>query len=249
MSKLIALCTTNVLSTLLSFIANAQELNADFRPRPPEMVIDATTHQLSGPLKDIIDQAAKELGHSVTWNSVPFIRSLSNLKHGMTDIVPRVIRTSQREEFIRYVGPITRQVKNITFVTLTSGPRISTYDDLYNLTIGVKRGTAYFKRFDQDKRINKVVMNDDFNLSRLLKAKRIDAIIVLDESSLDAEFSSMGFKAYKQAKYIHANIISNYYGMPKNHPLAPAFNQKLSEMVENGEIKRIYKRYGIHLSD
>lgn len=238
-------CALLLLGTLLSTAISAQTLKADFRHRPPEMLVDSSTNQLSGPLKDIIEEAAQQLGHSIDWSVVPFARSLNNLKSHGTDIVPRVIRNDEREEFVQYVGPISEQVKNIMFVTRSDGPAVTSYADLSGLNIGVKRGTAYFKQFDQDNALRKVVVNDDFNLARMLQAKRIDAIVVLDMGALEAEFKATNFTGYNSASYFYPNRIGNYYGMPKNHPLSGAFSQKLDEMVKSGRVAEIYSKYGL----
>jgi polar amino acid transport system substrate-binding protein len=40
-------------------------LLADYRPRPPEMVIDEKTGEFSGPLIEILDEAARKIGYSI----------------------------------------------------------------------------------------------------------------------------------------------------------------------------------------
>lgn len=47
------------LALLFTPIALAQTLTADFRHRPPEMVLDEATNSMTGPLKDIVEQATK----------------------------------------------------------------------------------------------------------------------------------------------------------------------------------------------
>lgn len=238
-------CALLLLGTLMSSAISAQTLKADFRHRPPEMLVDSSTNQLSGPLKDIIEEAAQQLGHSIEWSVVPFARSLNSLKSGETDIVPRVIRNAEREQFVQYVGPISEQVKNIMFVTRSDSADVKSYGDLKALNIGVKRGTAYFDQFDQDNTLRKVVVNDDFNIARMLEAKRIDAIVVLDMGALESEFKVMNYSGYRATSYFYPNRIGNFYGMPKNHPLSAAFSQKLAEMVKNGRVTEIYSKYGL----
>lgn len=230
---------------MLSSTLFANTLKADFRHRPPEMVINAENQQVSGPLKDILEEAAKTIGFNIEWRIIPFPRSLVTLENGSVDIVPRVIRTAEREAFVRFIGPISEQTRNIVFVTRSDGPTITNYEDLTSLNIGVKRGTAYFESFDKDKEINKTVVNDDFNLARMLEAKRIDAVIVLDLPALEVQLETINFSNYQVAKYYYPNTIGNYYGMPKNHPQADALQNALSEMVKNGRVETIYKKFGL----
>lgn len=75
---------------------------------------------------------------------------------------------------------------------------IKEYQDLTKLNVGVKRGTAYFEQFDNDNNIRKTVVADDYNLARMLEAKRIDAIIVLDEAAIEQELKNISFTNYKR---------------------------------------------------
>ncbi len=238
---------TALCAVLFSTSSFSDTLIGDFRHRPPEMVVDLDNYQLSGSLKDVIEQAAAKLGHTIEWRVVPFIRSLDNLKNHKTDIVPRVVHTLERTEFIEYLGPIGIERYDIHFVTQLNGPKIADYQDLRTLQIGMKRGTAYFVRFDNDTELRKTAVADDFNLARMLRAGRIDAVIVLDLPALIAELQAIEFKDYQFADYVYPNPIGNYYGMPLNHPQAPAFNQALTEMRQDGTITNIYRKYGLSL--
>ncbi|NAX43773.1 MULTISPECIES: substrate-binding periplasmic protein [unclassified Vibrio] len=241
--------TRNILISLAAVLISstlfANTLKADFRHRPPEMVISPDGQKISGPLKEIIEEAAKNIGFDIEWRNIPFPRSLATLENGTVDIVPRVIRTTDREAFVRFIGPISEQTRNIVFVTRSDGPAINNYQDLRELNVGVKRGTAYFEAFDQDKEINRTVVNDDFNLARMLEAKRIDTVIVLDLPALEVELKTINFSNYQVATYYYPNTIGNYYGMPKSHPQADALQDALSEMVKSGRIEAIYAKFGL----
>ena len=89
------------------------ELTADFRHRPPEMVVEG--QRFSGPLKAIIEEAAAEVGYKVNWRLAPFSRSLHGLKSGDVDIVPRTIRNDEREAFVDYLGPIAYQQTDLGY--------------------------------------------------------------------------------------------------------------------------------------
>jgi polar amino acid transport system substrate-binding protein len=230
---------------LFSSTLFAHILNADFRHRPPEMVLDVENQKVSGPLKEVLEEAAKSIGVTIRWRHTPFPRSLVNLKNATVDIVPRVVRTEEREAFIRFIGPISEQERNIVFITQSNGPRIDSYEDLSKLNVGMKRGTVYFDRFDKDKKIIKTTVNDDYNLARMLKARRIDAIMALDLAAIEIELKAINFSHYQLATYYHPNTIGNYYAMPKNHPQAEALQQALSTMVKTGRIKAIYAKYGL----
>ncbi|UXK09300.1 hypothetical protein N5094_03425 [Shewanella putrefaciens] len=70
-------------------------LRADFRHRPPEMVLDERTNTMTSPLKDILEEAAAKVGYRVEWSARPFARSIHELRVGTVDIVPRTIRRAR----------------------------------------------------------------------------------------------------------------------------------------------------------
>ena len=143
---------TVLLSVLLSllFIYNSLQaednfLQADFRHRPPEMIVEGK--KMWGPLKDILEEAAKKIEYRIKWRIAPFARSLGDLKKGVSDILPRTVRTEEREVFVNYLGPIGYQQKDILFlVKKGKEDLINRYEDLKGLSIAVKRKTAYFKQ-------------------------------------------------------------------------------------------------------
>jgi polar amino acid transport system substrate-binding protein len=118
-------------------------LRADCRQRPPEMIVNEKTGRCSGPLLDILDEAARHVGYTVKWRTAPFQRSYKELQQGPVDIVPRVILTEERKAFVAYLGPIGYQQKDIVFlVRKGQESQIATYDGLRKLKVGTKRDTA-----------------------------------------------------------------------------------------------------------
>jgi polar amino acid transport system substrate-binding protein len=222
-------------------------LHADFRPRPPEMVVHE--ENFSGPLKEILEEAASQTGYSIDWRHVPFPRSLHRLRQGATDIVPRTIFDEQRVSYIAYLGPIGYQQKDILFIVRKGREGLlRTYDDLYKYNIGVKRDTAYFPTFNQDAQIKKVLVHDDKNLALMFAGGRFDVIAVLDKTSLEIEFAENNYSDYAYAEFKFAQKIGNYYGMSKksvNFALYPQLNKALQKMASSGRVAEIYRKHGI----
>ncbi len=237
----------SLLLTLTLVHAEEKILQADFRHRPPEMVV--TGEQISGPLKDIIEQAADKIGYKIKWRKAPFIRSLKGLKGGSVDLLPRTVRNEAREKFITYLGPIGYQKKDILFLVRKGRQDlINHYQDLYGIKIAVKRGTAYFKRFDQDNGLEKQVHMDDGNMVRMFQRDRFDTMAVLDREALEDALHRHNITDYAYANYKYIQRNGNYYGMPKKYAGSRIFNQlnkSLLNMVISGEITHIYKQYGI----
>ncbi|WP_076408045.1 ABC transporter substrate-binding protein [Shewanella sp. UCD-KL12] len=234
---------------LLTFtcISSAQEklLTADIRHRPPQMIIDQ--NDSFGPLKDILNEAASEIGYKIKWRIAPFARSLKDLQNGKIDIVPRVIKTEQREKFIDYLGPIGLQQKDILFLVRKGFEnRVNSYNDLYKYEIGVKRNTAYFKAFNNDLKLNKVLLLDDKNMSSMFAANRFDIMIVLDKTSIEQAFKQIGFTDYAYANYRHKQNVGIYYGFSKfsaDIKVKAALEKALLDMTQSGRIEKIYQQH------
>lgn len=227
--------------------AESVVFQADFRPRPPEMTL--TGNSFKGPLKDILEEAVESLGHTIHWQKVPFPRSLIRLRRGNTDFVPRTIKTVEREQYIVYLGPIGFQQKDIVFIVRKGEENLFTnYEGLYSVNIGIKRGTAYFERFDGDLKLNKVASHDDQNLARMFVANRFQTMAVLDKQSIEREFKKIGFTDYSYANYKFVQKIGNYYGMSKKSKHRGYYRQlnaTLQAMAISGRVTEIYKSYGL----
>ena len=229
-------------------------LKADFRERPPEMqVIDGLP---SGPLISVLDTAAHRIGARVQWREAPFLRSLDDLRNGRIDIVPRVIYTLDRQSYIHYLPSIGRQRKNIRFVVRPGQEtRLRSYRDLQGLSIGVKRGTAYFEPFDSDGLLSKRLASDDAQLVAMFRAQRLDAIVVLDQIPLETSFAAIGFDGYRYAPYQHEQRIDNHFCVSrrlyegKRRALYERLAAELQAMRARGEIKQIYERYDVEVPD
>ncbi|WP_409523092.1 substrate-binding periplasmic protein [Nitrincola sp. MINF-07-Sa-05] len=219
-------------------------LRADFRHRPPEMVFDEKNSSMISPLKDILEEAAAKTGYSIHWTARPFARSYEELQSGTIDLVPRTIRNQEREAFIAFLGPVATQRRDILFLVKPGEEdRIQSYEDLYDMTIGVKRGTAYFDRFNNDTALNKTESVDDENMARMFIHGRFDTMVILDRSAIESALDNLGHTEYSYAHYRYLNEIGNYYGMSRKSPHFHIFdelNQALLEMVESGRIREIY---------
>lgn len=237
---------TMIASSLL--YAHDMILDAHYRPRPPEMTIDAGGN-LSGPLKDIIELAAERIGYRVDWYQYDFQDSYICLIKGCVDIVPRVIYTEKRRQFVNYLGPIGYQQKDILFVVPTGKQKlISKYEDLYHLHIGAKKKAAYFTRFNNDSNLSISYSDDDENLSKMFASRRLDTLIVLDPIAFEKAMEMLGIKNYTYADYRHKQYIGNYFGMSKksqHREIFNALNQALKQLVDEGKAKEIYLKYGL----
>ncbi|HZX18165.1 MAG TPA: ABC transporter substrate-binding protein [Pseudomonas sp.] len=227
-----------------------QVLRADYRERPPEM--QALDSLPVGPLIEVLDSAAQRVGARIEWRYAPFVRSLEDLKSGRIDLVPRVLFTAERKDYVHFLPSIGTQRKSIRFIVKTGQQAsLRNYADLQGKVIGVKRGTAYFDQFDGDSALTKSLATDDYLLAGMFRAGRLDVMVVLDAEAIEAQFHKIGFSDYSYAEYQYEQSVGNYYGASMRHyrgekkALYEQLGQALRGMRESGEIARIYHRYGV----
>ncbi len=239
----------SLLSIAGTVLAEDSSLRADYRQRPPEMVIDEKTGRFSGPLIDILEEAARKIGHRIKWRKAPFQRNYKELKLGLVDVVPRVILTEERKAFVAYLGPIGYQRKDIVFLVRKGREGLlKLYDDLHKIRVGTKRDTAYFKQFNEDKDINKILSLDDKNMAKMFAANRFDTMIILDVSAIEEALKDINFSDYSYANYRYVQKIGNYYGMSKKSPrigLYEKLNAALLGLARSGRVKEIYDNYRV----
>ena len=239
----------SLLSIAGTVLAEDSSLRADYRQRPPEMVIDEKTGRFSGPLIDILEEAARKIGHRIKWRKAPFQRSYKELQLGLVDVEPRVILTEERKAFVAYLGPIGYQRKDIVFLVRKGREGLlKLYDDLHKIRVGTKRDTAYFKQFNEDKDINKILSLDDKNMAKMFAANRFDTMIILDVSAIEEALKDINFSDYSYANYRYVQKIGNYYGMSKKSPrigLYEKLNAALLGLARSGRVKEIYENYRV----
>jgi polar amino acid transport system substrate-binding protein len=224
-------------------------LKADCRRRPPEMIYNKETKECSGPLIDILNMAVKDVGAEIKWSRRPFQKSYALLKRGKIDILPRVIKTKERKEDVKYFSAIGYQVKNIVFAVKKGHENdIQKFEDLQKYRICTKRGTAYYDQYNDNSSIFKINSVDDADLSRKFVRGRCDAAIILDIKAFEKVMKSMKTDDYAYAKYQFANKIGNHFAMSlksKHINLFQKIDTTLKKMIEFDKIKDIYKKYNL----
>lgn len=237
---------TVIFFAIISGAASAETIEANLRNRPPDLNLN--NGKGSGPLKDILEIAASRIGAEVDWIEGPFKKGLEDLRSGRLDLVPRTFMREDRKAFLHYLRPIGFQEKSIVFfVNKGKESILSSYDDLYKLKVGVKRGTVFYPKFDKDSNIKKVEGTEDASLAKMLIHGRFDVVISIDQKGMEQEFKKIGFSDYSLADYRHAKRIGLYYATSKKRyesgkkSIYDALDSELQKMVKSGEIDKIYQ--------
>lgn len=116
---------------------------------PYEMMV---MDRLTGFHVDLLREMGKRIGVRVTIESVPWKRALSMMKDGTADAITFISRTSERERFAYFLdGNIISYTQSGFFVlsdSIPEHPYSGDLSQLRGLTIGMLRGYAYHRDFD-----------------------------------------------------------------------------------------------------
>ncbi|HYE52523.1 MAG TPA: transporter substrate-binding domain-containing protein [Azospirillaceae bacterium] len=100
---------------------------------------------------DIVAEAARRAGCTVTWQEMPWVRAFAMLKGGLIDGLAGAQRTREREGLGRFVGPM-RAGRNVLFVRRGEAGRypFAALADLAGtpFRLGVQRGARYSQEYE-----------------------------------------------------------------------------------------------------
>ncbi len=237
------------IAMLISGATFAATIEVNVRNRPPDLNVD--NGKYSGPLKDILEKAAERAGHSVNWVEAPFKRAYEDAKSGRIDLVPRTFYRESRKTEVHYLDPVGYQEKDIVFFVKKGKENVvKSYDDLKNVSIGVKRGSAFYEKFDGDTSLNKVEGTEDEALVKMFIGDRFDVMVSIDPLGMKQEFEKLGFSDYSFTEYKHVKRTGVYYASSKKRydtdrkSVYDSINDQIQKMVSSGEVSKIYESHG-----
>ena len=204
-------------------------------------------NKISGIIPDIANAIAAKAGISITFKFVPYARMVKEMRNGSVDLAI-FSRNPNNDQFVNYLQPIFSQ--NIILLT-RKGAKISSIDNLYQQeniqSIGVLRGANLAPKLVKDKNIIKYPFTDFPQGLKMLHAKRLDALLIIDKGSLYESnklgltnaFEFPGFPIKRLDAWLQVSKKSRH---AKSFPYK-ATNQATKELASNGVFKQIMNKY------
>lgn len=235
--------TAKVLLILLlisSHLAQAEtaQLSACIDDHPPYQVLGDPP---SGQHIEALKILAKILGKEINFIQSPnFARCVAFLEKGEVDVIAGLNPTKERAQFA-FFAPF----KKADSLKVISKKQISikTYADLKGKIIGVARGETYFPRFDKDKSLDKIsIQNARIGFS-LLQKDRIDILMVSPE-----KFTSLSKQQDLSELWISPIELDEnrnketFFGFSKKHSLGldkEALLGIIHDAYQNGQFNQI----------
>lgn len=237
----------STLANTIDHIVETRELDLCAHPHQmPFSKEDRSSHSALGFQIDLARAIADKL--NVTLN-VSWVMHKRNVKKTDCDFYAGVAKLPGREsKYVKISDPYYR----MTFViaTLENIPVIENIQQLKNLNVGVSSGSVASRALQANK-IGKAVRfrNEESRLQALYDGK-IDAAVV---TSLAAHW----FAKEKEVK-LHLNNAESVLGITTDYDYAlglrkaddktlNSFNNLLQEMIADGTLSQLFKKYGIQL--
>jgi len=227
-------------------LSGADELHFANEHWPPFIIMERPG-QASGIDVDLIIELAARMGVGVEITKCDWFYCLKLMENGRVDIISAALKKPEREEYMLYIEPpYIRQSTKLFYLRKEISPHIQKYEDLYQLTIGVLKGSAYYMPFDSDSKIRKVEVLKTEQLLEMLKQGRIDAFIGT-EIVTDHLISSLNYDGlFKKSSYRHVSDAPFHLAISRKSPFSKRiteFNNIMASMVEEGRVRAIIEKY------
>lgn len=231
-----------LLSVILASPVHAQEILVGMDHFPPWKMIRNGT--IEGIDKQLVTALLKEVGITPKFVVYPWVRALELIKSGEVDMLSGVLKRPEREDHMIFIEPPYKQKSPKVFYIRRGSARIQSYSDLAGKRIGIKRGSQYFTRFDQDITLDKHLVNETrLNLQKLV-AGRIDTVLAT-ESQADYEIQQLGLAdQLVKSCYRYDKKIPVYFVISHHSPLAKRVDELTKaarKLRDNGTFARIIR--------
>lgn len=220
----------------------AENLQVCVDPYPPFKMVDSSGVVVGGIDIELTNALAKSVMLQPIYTSLPWARCLSNLKYGKADLISGIVRNNEREKYLFYIEPPykTKSVK-IFYVNKADEKQFQTYEDLSDLTIGVLRNAKHFDQFDNDDDIKKYQLSDLITGFKMLKLKRIDALVTTEEVG-DYLIKSNGFNNdFRKTEYRYSQEVAVYFALSKKSKHVNKLNE-LEAIVTELNQKKVFEK-------
>ena len=191
---------------------------------------------------ELMNEAARRLGWKVSYSEVPSARALRMMEAGEADVMLGPLRNGERERYLSYSRTVL-PAEDKAFYTRPGAPAIRRLDDLLGRRIAVHRGKRYGRAFDEDRRLQRVELNDYRAALEMVARERLD-VAVLPERQGDLLLRSLGLGLVKQPLVLAGE--PPFVVFSRRSPWLDkqaALDLAFQAMHEDGSWRRIVQRY------
>ena len=200
----------------------------------------------------LMNDIAESLDVKIVYYDCPFKRCLELMRSGRIDFMTAIGMRDDRKDYVDFIfPPYNEKNAKVLYFKKGSKVKIDTFEDMYKYSIGIKNGVSYFPRFDEDKKIDKQVVNEaEMNL-RKLEQNRIDAAMNT-EIQMDYLILKHGYEgAFEKSTYRDESGM-DYIGISKKSKFAARkkeIESIVDGMVKNGHTKAVVAEFFVEIQN
>lgn len=235
-----------LLASSIATCAAAGPLVFAFSELPPWKTVDGK--RLGGAYTEIVRELAKRTGNELEIFQCPIKRCLKMIEDGKADVIIGIQTSPEREAFIQFIHTPYRKFSSdkVFYVPKGKASTIRNYGDLHKLRIGVKNGTQYFDRFDEDTQLTKDGARDaEASFKKLLRG-RVDTVVMAEDQGESFLYSLQLQGQLDKAVYREPDRSPRFVGFSKKSSFLaqlPQFEAAMAAMVKDGTLRTLFKRY------
>jgi polar amino acid transport system substrate-binding protein len=235
------------LALLFATAAHADRLRLAFNTLEPWKVFDGQ-HRATGAYTEIARELARRLGMELEIVECPLKRCLFLLERGQADLAIGLQTSPEREHYLRFLATPYRRYSSdkVFYLRQGEGGRLTHYESLYGLKVGLRLGSELFDRFDLDTHVHKEPVPDQATNFRKLLAGRIDAVL-LPEDQGEYLVATLGLAGkVEKASYREVDGSPRSIALAKHSPMngrLADFEAAMAAMRRDGTLTGLYQRY------
>lgn len=233
---------------LASFGLAARPLTVAVDNSPPYSFVDEQgNHQ--GLSVTLATWLAGALSTEPEFINCPWARCLQLVEDGEADLLVGISKSPQRARHFYFLEPaFFSGTQHFAFYLVNKNLRIQRYEDVLPLIVGTLRGSKHYPEFDNDPRIQKAQATDIESLVNMLHKGNVDTIIHLQSTMqpllplLDPE------KRMRASEFRHTEDTSGYIALSRKSmwfAQRDVLERALQQKLDNGELRELFKAYGI----
>lgn len=212
---------------------------------PDEVIID---NKLVGFHIELLEQAGALIDVQVTFRNLPWARALSAVIQGEVDAITYISKTPEREKHTIFLHD--NIISESTYYFLECSDRESKIlfngelEELEPYIIGIQRGYAYNREFDQSTSLKKLTFNNVEQMISLLTSGRIDLAILTEAEHEVLKHTD----EFKRIRALHHPLThtQNYIAFSKKRELdemAERFSQALKTFKQTEAFQQLKIKY------
>ena len=224
---------------------------ADEEGGAPYIAKDAATGKYQGFEVDLANALSKELGRPIVFKQYDFKKLIDGLQRGDIDLAMNGLEvTPDRQAQVRFSRPY--YIYRLQLVVRRNDDRFHNLPDLEgrkDVKVGTLANTAASRLLDRLK-IPSTIYDDQVNPFKDLSLGRTDAVLLDWPIALYVVQKNPVLD--EQLKFASEPINPGSYAIAfrkEDDALAQQVDQALGRLIENGELQRIYEKWGIWNDD